>query len=78
MPQKPIQRRNIRLRFDEARQRHWHSGNARITRLFDAMSMSFPPGEKSFIDTVRQFAGSISDPALREDIEVEEDRVPTT
>lgn len=64
-----IERRNVRLDFDTSRPRHWHSGNARISRFYDALSMSFPPGEKSFIDSVRAFADQIEDPALRRDIE---------
>jgi uncharacterized protein len=33
--------------------RHWHSNRAFDTQLYNALSMSFPAGEQTFIDTVR-------------------------
>lgn len=63
-----IEHRNVELEFSSHIPKHWHSGNARISRMFDALSMSFPPGEKSFIDSVRSFADQIEDPELRKDI----------
>lgn len=33
--------------------RHWHSGDAFRTQFHNALSMSFPVGEQSFIDSVR-------------------------
>ncbi len=69
MTESTIERRNLRLAFDAERPRHWHSGNARISRFYDALSMSFPPGEKSFIDSVRDFADGIEDEDLQKDIQ---------
>lgn len=48
--------------------RHWHSGDAFKSHLFDAMSVLFPDGERFFIDSVRQFRDQIGDPALKEQI----------
>lgn len=48
--------------------RHWHSGNAFKTHLFDAMSVLFPDGERFFIDSVRNFREEITDPVLKEQI----------
>lgn len=48
--------------------RHWHSGDAFKSHLFDAMSVLFPDGERFFIDSVRQFRDQISDPVLKEQI----------
>ncbi|PAU65015.1 metal-dependent hydrolase [Pseudomonas sp. PIC25] len=48
--------------------RHWHSGDAFKTHLFDAMSVLFPDGERFFIDSVRQFRDQIDDPVLKEQI----------
>jgi len=33
--------------------RHWHSGDAFQSQYYNALSMSFPVGEQSFIDSVR-------------------------
>ncbi len=48
--------------------RHWHSGDAFKTHLFDVMSVLFPDGERFFIDSVRQFRDQIDDPVLKEQI----------
>ena len=48
--------------------RHWHSGDAFKTHLFDAMSVLFPDGERFFIDSVRHFREQIEDPALKAQI----------
>jgi predicted metal-dependent hydrolase len=36
--------------------RHWHGGDAFLSQYFNALSMSFPLGEQSFIDAVRDCA----------------------
>jgi uncharacterized protein len=46
----------------------WFDGHAFKTGWFNAMSITFPLGEKFFIDSVRHFAGEIEDPKLTEDI----------
>jgi len=46
----------------------WFDQHAFKTAWFNAMSITFPLGEKFFIDSVRHFAGQISDPKLMEDI----------
>ena len=46
----------------------WFDNHAFKTAWFNAMSITFPLGEKFFIDSVRHFAGQISDPKLSEDI----------
>ncbi|MGE8496081.1 MAG: metal-dependent hydrolase [Pseudomonas sp.] len=48
--------------------RHWHSGDAFKSHLFDAMSVLFPDGERFFIDSVRHFRDRIDDPVLKEQI----------
>ena len=45
--------------------RHWFGGDAFKTRLFDAMSLLFPEGEKYFIECVRDYRDRIADPGLR-------------
>ena len=38
------------------------------TRFFDAMSLIFPPGEKFFMVTVRDYRDQVTDPKLLQDI----------
>lgn len=46
----------------------WLDGNAFLTAAFNGMSITFPAGEKFFIDSVRHFRDQVSDPVLKEQI----------
>ena len=46
----------------------WFDGHPFKTAWFNAMSITFPLGEKFFIDSVRHFAGEVEDPKLSEEI----------
>ena len=46
----------------------WHSDSAFITAWFNAMSLLFPLGEKSFIDSVVHFEDEIDDPRLKAEV----------
>ncbi len=48
--------------------RDWFGGSAFKTAWFNAMSITFPLGEKFFIDSVRHYAARISDPKLQREI----------
>jgi hypothetical protein len=48
--------------------RHWFGGDPYKTRFFDAMSTTFPDGERLFMMAVRAFKDTITDPALLQDI----------
>ena len=48
--------------------KYWFGGDAFKTRFFDAMSIIFPPGERFFMTTVRDFRDRITDPRLLQDI----------
>lgn len=48
--------------------RHWFGGDPFKTRYFDAMSLSFPDGERLFMMAVRAFKHTVVDPALLQDI----------
>ncbi|CAA0078415.1 Uncharacterised protein [Halioglobus japonicus] len=48
--------------------RDWFDNHAFKTAWFNAMSITFPLGEKFFIDSVRHFSDRIEDPKLKEDI----------
>lgn len=64
MPTLPIRRLLIDLETPVPR--HWCGGDAFLTALFNALSMSFPVGEQFFIDAVRQGA-ELLPPAQRAD-----------
>lgn len=46
----------------------WHSDSAFVTAWFNAMSLLFPLGEKSFIDSVVHFEDEIDDPRLKAEV----------
>jgi uncharacterized protein len=46
-------RRNIRFSFDAPIPRFWLDGDCHRTRFYDAMSITFPEGERAFIETVQ-------------------------
>jgi len=48
--------------------RDWYDNHAFKTAWYNSMSVTFPLGEKFFIDSVRAFADRITDPKLVEDI----------
>lgn len=52
MPDLPI--RHLLIDLDTPVLRHWCGGDAFLTALFNALSMSFPVGEQFFIDAVRE------------------------
>ena len=46
----------------------WFDGHPFKTAWFNAMSITFPLGEKFFIDSVRHFADQVDDPRLSDEI----------
>ena len=56
-----------RMRFDfEARgfEKRWHGGKAFVSYFWNALSASFPPGERFFVAAARSMCGSIEDPTF--------------
>lgn len=51
-----------------ALQGEWLDDSAFLTAVFNGMSITFPAGEKFFIDSVRHFRDDITDPVLQEQI----------
>ena len=45
--------------------RHWFAGHAFETHFFNALSSTFPEGERFFIQAVRHYAPQVSDPVLQ-------------
>jgi len=48
--------RKLALDLSQGFERHWHGGDAFLSQYHNALSMSFPVGEQSFIDAVRDCA----------------------
>ena len=64
----PIRPRHPTFDLEEALAGDWNGGDPFRTAFFNAMSLSFPSGERFFIDSVRAFEPEIRDPALQESI----------
>ena len=60
--------RNREHQIAESLGTDWFDGHPFKTAWFNAMSITFPLGEKFFIDSVRYYAERIEDPKLREEI----------
>jgi len=59
--------RDVHFRTDPARQRAWLGGDPVATAVFNALSLTFPEGERLFIDAVRRFRG-LAEGQLAEDV----------
>ncbi|MBI1188430.1 MAG: metal-dependent hydrolase [Alphaproteobacteria bacterium] len=59
--------RDIRFDLDDARKGHWLGGDPVGTAVFNALSLTFPEGERVFIDAVRHYRGEV-DGKLAEDV----------
>ncbi|ORV98095.1 metal-dependent hydrolase [Mycobacterium kyorinense] len=59
--------RRIRFRFGdpEPMKHHFVEGNIVLSHLLALLSAGFPPGEESFIRSVRRFADRVTDPVLK-------------
>jgi len=58
-----VPRQGPRL-FDAEIPRYWLDNDPFKTRFFEAMSLTFPDGERYFIDCVRKYRDQIADPEL--------------
>jgi predicted metal-dependent hydrolase len=54
--------------FERVRERHWFGGDAFQTHLLHALSLTFPEGERFFMDAVRHYLPRVTSPALRHEI----------
>ncbi|MFT4520777.1 MAG: putative metal-dependent hydrolase [Halioglobus sp.] len=63
-----IKPRNRTHDIETALHGEWLADNAFLTAAFNGMSITFPVGEKFFIDSVRHHGDQITDPVLQEHI----------
>jgi predicted metal-dependent hydrolase len=63
-----IKPRNRSHNIAHALQGEWLAGDPFLTAFFNAMSITFPVGEKYFIDSVRRVADKVTDPDLKDHI----------
>ena len=64
----PVIPRNRQYAIERCLQGDWFDGHPFKTAWFNAMSITFPLGEKFFIDSVRKFSDQIEDPKLIDEI----------
>ena len=57
----PIVRKDLNFRLEEV-PRFWFDNDPFRTRIFDALSLTFPDGERYFIQCVRLFRDQIQEP----------------
>ena len=48
--------------------RYWFGGDVLTTHLLNAMSVTFPEGERFFMRAVREFQEGVTDPVLRKQV----------
>jgi len=58
----------LNLQFDAATPRYWFDNDPVVTHFLNAMSLSFPDGERFFVDSVRHFRDRVEDPKRQKDI----------
>ena len=63
----PVVRRHLNFNIDQV-PRFWFGGDAFRTRMFDALSLAFPDGERYFIQSVRLYRDQITDPVLAQKV----------
>jgi predicted metal-dependent hydrolase len=67
-PSDPIEPRNVQFDFSDDLPVNWHSGDPAISHFYDALSLTFPLGERFFINSVRHFADHVTDPTLARNV----------
>jgi predicted metal-dependent hydrolase len=63
-----IRARKMKFNFEDIQSANYWDGNSIVSSYFAAMSATFPPGEKEFIESVRLFKDRVSDPTLQKEI----------
>jgi uncharacterized protein len=58
--------RDIRFDLEAARKGHWLGGDPVGTAVFNALSLTFPDGERLFMDAVKNYRGQLSGKLLED------------
>jgi predicted metal-dependent hydrolase len=58
-------RRDLHFRLGPDDARNWHAAGPALTHFINAMSLTFPEGERYFIHTVRHYRDRVTDPELK-------------
>ena len=61
-------RRDLHFKLKPASVDNWHAQGLYVTHFINAMSISFPDGERYFIHTVRHYRDRITDPELQKSV----------
>lgn len=64
----PIKVRRMDFEFGSDIPEFWADGNPMLTAAMAGLSASFPPGERYFIESVKEYADQVTDPDLKERI----------
>jgi predicted metal-dependent hydrolase len=64
-----VPREKLQFGLDGDIPKYWMDGDAFKSRFWDALSIIFPPGEKYFMSSVREFRAQITDPQMLQDIQ---------
>jgi uncharacterized protein len=54
--------------FTRVRSRHWFGGDPFLSHLGNALSLTFPEGERFFMDSVKHYEKRVTSPALKHEI----------
>jgi uncharacterized protein len=60
--------RRLKLALSAATPKYWLAGDPASTHLLNAMSITFPRGEQSFVETVRAYKDAITDETLAREV----------
>lgn len=60
--------RRMDFTFDEKVPRYWADNNAYLTHMLNALTATFPAGERFFVHTVRLYQEKIKDPVLQREV----------
>ena len=63
-----ITRRDIHFDLAGLDIRHWHPEGPHVAHFFNALSLTFPEGERFFIESVRKHQDAVQEPQLRADV----------
>jgi len=63
-----IQPRRMNFEFDDRVPRYWFGNDPVMTHFLNVLSLTFPEGERFFVDSVRAFRDRIEDPITQKQI----------